>query len=163
MTGDNQTLFRERQQRYVTALYNEKPDRVPIRVLAEEFAGYSNFDTAIDHQLQFDVNRQFAVDMGVDAIQTNSIVNWMGMMKAIGWKGIVFPGIGLPVTSCTQWTEPSTEEQAFLKAREYNEFCEDPTAFIFNKWLPRFTDHINQAGAPVTYEHNMSLINGISV
>ena len=37
---------------------------------------------------------------------------------------------------------PVTDEQAFLRAAEYDEFTEDPTAFMINKWLPRFTKHI---------------------
>lgn len=163
--GNKKNLYQERLSRYVTALYNGKPDRIPIRVLAQELAakhaGYSNFEVAMDHELQFEVNRRFAVDLGVDAIQTNSIVNWMGMQKAIGWKGIMFPGIGVPEDGCTQWTEPSTEDEAFLKEDEYAEFTEDPTAFLLNKWLPRFTDHLQPHGQPVTLAHNMSLINGV--
>ena len=165
MMDNKKNQYQARLNRYVTALYNGKPDCVPIRILAEELAakhaGFTNFDVAIDHKLQFEVNRKFAIDMGVDAIQTNSIVNWMGMQKAIGWKGIRYPGIGLPETSCTQWTEPATEDEAFLKAHEYDEFTEDPTAFLLNKWLPRFTDHLQPQGQPVTFAHNMSLINGV--
>ncbi len=124
-------------------------DRTIRAVIAAKHAGYSNFEVAMDHELQFEVNRRFAVDLGVDAIQTNSIVNWMGMQKAIGWKGIMFPGIGLPEDGCTQWTEPSTEDEAFLKEDEYDEFTEDPTAFLLNKWLPRFTDHLQPHGQTV--------------
>ena len=75
-------------------------DRTIRAVIAAKHAGYSNFEVAMDHELQFEVNRRFAVDLGVDAIQTNSIVNWTGMQKAIGWKGIMFPGIGLPEDGC---------------------------------------------------------------
>ena len=92
MSVEQEKLYTERLHRYVTACYNKKPDRIPIRLFAEElaakYAGYNNFEAAVDHELQFDVNRKFAVDMKCDAIQTNSIVNWMGMMKALGWKGI---------------------------------------------------------------------------
>jgi hypothetical protein len=59
------------------------------------------------------------------AIQTNSVVNWFGMQKAIGWDGITFPGIGLSVDDVNQWSEPTTEEEAFLKATEYDEFIDD--------------------------------------
>jgi len=165
MSEDARELYQQRLHRYVTACYNGMPDRIPIRVFAEElaakYAGYSNFDAAVDHELQFDVNRKFATELGCDAVQTNSIVNWMGMMKAIGWKGIYFPGIGLPVESCTQWTEPSNEENAFMKADEYDRFIDDPTAFLLEAWLPRFTEHIRAVGDPVTFEHSMSLINGV--
>ena len=83
------------------------------------------------------------------------------MQKAIGWEGITFPGIGLPVDSANQWDEPTTEETAFLKASEYDEIIDDPTAFLVNKWLPRFTRHIVPLGSPVTFEHNLSLITGV--
>jgi hypothetical protein len=165
MEFDNQLQYQERLTRYVTALYNEKPDRVPLRIFSEEFSakycGYNNYEVAVDHELQFDINRRFAVETGIDAIQTNSVVNWFGMQKAIGWEGITFPGIGIPVDSVNQWSEPTTEEEAFLKAIEYEEFIDDPTAFLVNHWLPRFTRHIRQPGDPVTFEHNLSLINGV--
>jgi hypothetical protein len=157
--------YQEKLTRYVTANYNGKPDRIPLRIFAEEFAakycGYSNYEVAIDHELQFDVNRKFAVETGIDAIQTNSIVNWFGMQKAIGWEAIQYPGIGRSVDTINQWIEPTTEGEAFLKASEYDQFIDDPTAFLVNYWLPRFTRHINQKGDPVTFEHNMSLINGV--
>jgi Uroporphyrinogen decarboxylase (URO-D) len=165
MESDPQIAYQNRLKRYVTAMYNEIPDRIPLRIFAEEFAakycGYTNYEVAVRHELQFDVNRIFAVETGIDAIQTNSIVNWFGMQKAIGWEGINYPGIGLPVDTVNQWTEPTTDEDAFLKAAEYDQFIEDPTAFLVNYWLPRFTRHINSPGNPVTYEHNLSLINGV--
>lgn len=157
--------YQQKLIRYVTANYNRKADRVPLRIFSEEFSskycGYSNYEVACNHELQFDVNRRFAVETGIDAIQTNSVVNWFGMQKALGWEDIHFPGIGLPVTATNQWSEPTTEESAFLKADEYDEFIEDPTPFLVNKWLPRFTRHLKSPGEPVTFEHNMSLINGI--
>ena len=129
MAAIAEQLYRQRLQRYVTAMSNEKADRVPIRVFSEEFSakycGYDNYAPAVDLDLQFDVNRRFAVETGIDAVPVNSIVNWFGMQKALGWKGITFPGIGLPVDSINQWTEPGTEEEAFLRADEYDEFCRE--------------------------------------
>ncbi len=165
MSKPNTELYNERLARYVTANHNGKPDRIPIRIFAEElaakYAGYTNYETAVNHELQFDVNRKFAEELGCDAIQTNSIVNWMVMIKALGWEGITFPGIGLPVDVCNQWTEPKCEEEAFLKADEYDRFSDDPTAFILNTWLPRFTRHINPPGCAVTFEHNTALLGGL--
>ena len=164
MASDATVRYQEGLSRYVAANYNHKPDRVPLRIFAEEFAakycGYTNYEVACDLDLQFDVNRRFAVETGIDAIQTNSIVNWFGMQKALGW-GITFPGIGLPVDGSNQWTEPATEEEAYLKADEYDEFIDDPTAFLANVWLPRFMRNLNPPGEPVTFAHNMSLINGM--
>ena len=165
MTADFQAIYNQRLQRYLIAMSNRKADRVPLRIMSEEFSakycGYDNYAPAVDLDLQFDVNRKFAVDTGIDAVPVNSIVNWFGMQKALGWNGITFPGIGLPADSINQWSEPVTEEEAFLKADEYEAFSDDPTAFLLNTWLPRFTRHIRPLGAPVSFEHNMSLINGI--
>jgi len=165
MLSNAESKYKQRLNRYVTAMFNEKPDRIPIRVFSEEFSakycGYNNYDVAVDLDLQFDVNRKFAVETGIDAVPTNSIVNWFGMQKALDWNGITFPGIGIPPDAVNQWSEPNTEEGAFLKANEYDEFIEDPTAFLVNFWLPRFTRHIKLLGDPVTFKHNMSLINGI--
>ncbi|OGO10930.1 MAG: hypothetical protein A2Z45_09405 [Chloroflexi bacterium RBG_19FT_COMBO_55_16] len=165
MESETQNLYQQRLNRYVTAMYNEKPDRIPLRIFAEEFAakycGYTNYEVAVDHELQFDINRRFAVETGIDAIQTNSVVNWFGMQKAIGWDGITFPGIGLSVNDINQWSEPTTDEEAFLKASEYDEFIEDPTRFLVTHWFSRFTRHINPPGGPVTFEHNLSFINGL--
>jgi len=165
MNLSNEDLYKQRFTRYMAALNNQKPDRVPLRIFAEEFAakfcGYSNYEVACNHELQFDVNRKFAVETGTDAIQTNSIVNWFGMQKALGWNGITFPGIGIPVDEINQWNEPATEEEAFLKLDEYDRLIDDPTEFLLNAWLPRFTRNINSPGQPVTFNHNMALINGI--
>ena len=143
---------------------NEQPDRVPIRLFVEEFAakyaGRTNYEAACDYRVAFDATRKCVSELGCDAAMSNAIVNWMGMTKAIGWKAVTFPGLGLPLRSVTQWTEPVDEDGAFLKAGEYDEFSDDPTAFLMNAWLPRFTEHIHAPGEPVTFDHNMALING---
>ncbi|HET6487301.1 MAG TPA: hypothetical protein VFH83_12815, partial [Spirochaetia bacterium] len=159
-----EALYRDRLARYLAAMRGGQPDRVPIRLFVEEFAaryaGYSNYQTACDYTLAFEATRRCVSELGCDAAMSNGIVNWMGMSKAIGWKPIRFPGLGLPVQSATQWTEPSDEAGAFLKLDEYDELADDPTGFLVNRWLPRFTDHLRAPGEPVTYNHTMALING---
>ena len=60
----------------------------------------------------------------------------------------------------TQITEPEKEEDTYLRSGEFEEFADDPTRFLAEKWLPRFTSHIRCAGQPVTFRHDMSLISG---
>jgi hypothetical protein len=157
-------IYQERLTRYLTAMRGGRPDRVPLRLFVEEFAaryaGYSNYETACDYRLAFEATRRCVAWLGCDAAMSNAIVNWMGLARAIGWKALRFPGLGLPMESAAQWTEPVDEEGAFLKADEYDELADDPTAFLVNRWLPRFTDHIGEPGRPVTLEHDMALING---
>ena len=156
-------LYAERLKRYVTAMRNEKPDRVPIRPFVAEFvadyAGYNHQEVTHDYELIFKATRKCAADFDWDATVGNMIWNWVGVIKTIGWKSFAFPGIELPVDGTAQYLEPP-EQEAFMKADEYDELIDDPTAFLFNVWLPRFTEHIKAPGEPVSFEHNMALLNG---
>jgi hypothetical protein len=60
----------------------------------------------------------------------------------------------------TQFGEPATEDALFLQASEYDEFSDDPTAFLFNKWFSRATTRLQKLGEPVTFDHNVALISG---
>ena len=118
--SDLEQVYQERMRRYVTAMRNEQPDRVPVRLFAEEFAskyaGVSNQDAASDYNIAFDVTRKCAKELGVDAAMSNGIVNWMGMSKMIGWKAATFPGLGIPPYYVTQLTEPVARKMRSSKA-----------------------------------------------
>lgn len=161
---DKKQLHQQRLDRYVTAMRCGQPDRVPVRLFAQEFAakycGVSNHAVAINKEIAFQVTRKCAEELGVDAAMPNAIVNWYGMSEAIGWNGIVFPGVGWDVNSVTQWSEPHDEETALLKVDEYDAFTEDPTAWLMNTWFGRMSKHIEPLGSPVTYNHNIALISG---
>ena len=44
MSEEMEKLYEEKLERYVTAMQNKKPDRIPIRPFAAEFAGkYAGF------------------------------------------------------------------------------------------------------------------------
>ena len=163
MNGNTERLYGERLARYVAAMRNEKPDKVPIRPFVAEFvaqyAGYNNQEVTFDYELIFKATRKCAADFDWDATIGNLVYNWAGVIKTIGWNCFAFPGLELPVDSVAQYIEPA-EEKAFMRADEYDQLIDDPTAFLFNVWLPRFTDHINPPGERVTFEHNMALLNG---
>ena len=76
MPKPTEELFLERRNRYLKAMNNEVPDRVPIRPLVQEFAakycGKSNQEVACDYQLAFDVTFQCARDFGWDATMPNA-------------------------------------------------------------------------------------------
>jgi uroporphyrinogen-III decarboxylase len=112
-----------------------------------------------DYELIFKAARKCMADFDWDATIGNLIYNYAGVIKAMGWNSFAFPGIELPVEATAQYLEPP-EEKAYMKSDEYDELMADPTAFLFNKWFPRYTDHVGMPGEKVTFEHNMSLLNG---
>jgi hypothetical protein len=55
------------------------------------------------------------------------------------------PGIDLSPNTCFNYLEPA-EEKAFMQADEYDALIADPTAFLYEKWLPRISTEVEAGG-----------------
>ena len=156
-------LYDERLSRYLTAMRNEKPDKIPIRPFVAEFtskyAGFTCQDVAHDFDKAFVAARKCAAEFDWDAVVANMVYVWTGLTQAIGLKYYGIPGIDVPPDTGFQFREPS-EENAFMKADEYDELIDDPTAFLYTKWLPRVSSDICAMGEPATYRNNLALVKG---
>jgi uroporphyrinogen-III decarboxylase len=156
-------LYNSRLQRYLTALRNEKPDRVPIRPLVAEFvanaAGFTCQDITHDFNKAFEAVVRTGKTFDWDAMVVNMVWVWTGLTQAIGLKYYGIPGIGLPHDVGFNYIEPS-EENAFMRADEYDALIDDPTAFLYNVWLPRVSTEVAAIGKPSTYRNNLALVKG---
>jgi len=163
MSSDMEVLYQERLHRYVTAMRNEKPDRIPIRPFVAEFtakyAGFTAQEVTQDYNKAFIAARKCAADFDWDAVVPNMVWVWTGLTQALGFKYYSVPGVDLPVNTGFQYREPA-EEDAFMKADEYDLLIEDPTAFLYNVWLPRVSADIRTAGKPTSYRNNLALVKG---
>lgn len=161
---ETESLYNQRAARYLNAMNNGTPDRIPIRFLMQEVAakymGYTNQQVACDYNLAFEVTRKTGERLGVDSVMLNAIWSNYGLAKSAAWKYLYVPGVDVNTNSINQFGEPATEEALFLKASEYEEFSEDPTAFLFNKWFARATTRLVNIGEPVTFDHNVALVSG---
>ena len=155
--------YNERLNRYVTAMRRGTPDRVPVRFLYQEAAArdcaISNQRVACDYDAAFTATRTMAEDMGNDAVMLNAIWSNFCVAKAASWRYLAVPGVDIGVDSVNQYSEPD-ENGAFLRFDEYDEFTEDPTAFLINKWLARACTRVGEAGQNINFDHNLSLISG---
>lgn len=133
-------LYNRRLARYTTAMRGGMPDRVPIRPFVAEFcaryAGLTCQDVAHDYQQAFDAVLRTAKDFEWDAMVPNMVWVWTGLTQALGLKYYAIPGLHIPADTGFQYHEPP-EEQAFMHPDEYDALIDDPTAFLFNTWLPR--------------------------
>jgi len=161
MAKDMEQLYQERLQRYVTALRNEKPDMIPLRPFVAEFvakyAGYTCQDVAHDYTRAFEAAVKTAKDFQWDAVVANMVYVWTGLAQAAGLRYYGIPGIGIPHTVGFNYIEPS-EEQAFMKADEYDALIDDPTGFLYQTWLPRVSTEISRMGEGSTYRNNLALV-----
>jgi uroporphyrinogen-III decarboxylase len=156
-------LYQERLNRYVTALRNERPDQVPVRPFVAEFtakyAGFTCQEVAHDYNKAFEAAILTAKDFDWDAVVPNMVYVWTGLAQAVGLRYYGIPGIGIPHTTGFNYIEPA-EDQAFMRADEYDALIDDPTAFLYNVWLPRVSTEVSRIGEPSTYRNNLSFVKG---
>lgn len=154
-------LYQQRLARYVTALRNEKPDCIPIRPFVAEFtakyAGMTCQDVAHDYNKAFEAAIKCARDFDWDAVVPNMVYVWTGLAQSLGLRYYGIPGIGIPHETGFNYIEPS-EDQAFMRADEYDALIEDPTRFLYEVWLPRVSPEIAAIGQPATYRNNIALV-----
>lgn len=163
MNSSMEKLYEQRLNRYITALRNGKPDRVPIRPFVAEFVGRYNGNTcqelSHDYTKAFEATRKCAADFDWDAVVPNMVYVWTGLSQALGLKYYGVPGIDVPVNTGFQYIEPP-EGEAWMQADEYDALIADPTSFLFNTWLPRVSGEICAPGEPSTYGGNLALVKG---
>jgi methoxylated aromatic compound---corrinoid protein Co-methyltransferase len=163
MPQDMEQLYQERLKRYVTAMRNGKPDKVPIRPFVAEFcakyAGYTCQEVSHDYQKAFDAACKTAADFDWDAVVGNMVYVWTGLTTAIGMRYYAVPGIDLDENTGFQYREPP-EEEAFMKPDEYDALSEDPTGFLYNVWLPRVSADVVPIGKRSTFRSNLSFVKG---
>jgi hypothetical protein len=160
---DTEQLYQQRLKRYVTAMRNEKPDVVPIRPFVAELtakcAGYTCQEVAHDYHTAFEAAIRTARTFDWDAVVPNMVYVWTGLTQAIGLRYYGIPGVGIPHTNGFNYVEPD-EEEAFMREDEYDELIADPTAFLYNTWLPRVSTEVAKIGTPSTYRNNLSFVKG---
>lgn len=156
-------LYAERLKRYTTALRNGKPDRIPIRPFAAEFAakyaGFTAQEVTHDYQIAFEAARRCAADFDWDAAVGNMVYVWTGLTRAIGLNYYAAPGIEIPPDTGFQYIEPR-DDQAHMRADEYDRLIEDPTGFLFNVWLPRVSGEVSAEGEAISLRNNLSFLRG---
>src|SRR5512137_748823 len=160
---DREQLYQQRLARYVTAMRNEKPDRVPIRPFVAEFtakyAGYTVQEVTQDYQNAFAAARKCAAEFDWDAVVGNMVYLWSGLTQAIGLKYYAMPGVELPPGTAFQYVEPP-EDEAWMRPDEYDALIEDPTGYLFNVWLPRASRDVSPMGQPTSFRNNLSFLKG---
>ena len=161
--SDKEKLYQERLTRYVKAMRNEKPDRVPVRPFAAEvtaaYAGFTCQQVVHDYRYAFEATLKCCRDFDWDATMPNMVACWTGMTKTISTTYFAVPGIEIPADTGFQYIEPP-EGEALMREDEYGEFIKEPIDFIANVWFPRITKHVTPPGSPVSFRGNMAMISG---
>jgi len=161
--SDMESLYQQRLGRYVTALRNEKPDKIPIRPFLAEFtanvAGFTCQQVTHDYDMAYEAVIQTAKAYDFDALVVNMVWVWTGLSEAIGLDYYASPGIHIEPDVGFQYREPPVDK-AFMRADEYDALIDDPTGYLLNVWLPRAAAPVCEMGQPVTPANNLSFLRG---
>ena len=159
----SEEVYSERLRRYVTAMRNGTPDRVPIRPFAAEmtarYAGFTCQEVTHDYHKAFEAVIRCCRDFDWDAAVPNMVYVWTGLTQAVGLRYYGVPGIDVDANVGFQYREPA-ERDAFMKREEYDELIADPTRFLYETWLPRVSSEASASGQPVSYRNNLSFVKG---
>ena len=159
--SDVNEKYQKRLRRFVTALNNRKPDMIPIRPFAAEFtgtyAGYNCQQLTQNFPDAFEAMIHCCKDFDWDAVPSNMIYVWPCITDAASIRYYGVPGVAVPPDRGFQYIEPP-EEQSFMRADEYDRLIDDPTAFLYEVWLPRASRRIAGAGAPNTFRSDVALV-----
>ena len=160
--SDVNERFQKRLRRFVTALNNRKPDMIPIRPFAAEFtavhAGYTCQQVTQDYSNGFEAMIQCCKDYDWDAVPANMIYVWPCITDAASVRYYGVPGVDVPPDRGFQYIEPP-EGHSFMRADEYDRLIDDPTAFLYEVWLPRASRRIAGAGSPNTFRSDVALVS----
>jgi uroporphyrinogen-III decarboxylase len=164
MSADLEKLYDERMERYCIAMKNGKPDKVPVRLFAAEiagkFLGYNAQEVTHDVDKGLDAIIEMCKVLNLDATVDNMVFVWTGMTESYGTKYYKVPGIHIDEDDPFQYWEPRTEEEAFMKADEYDRFIEDPNEFVMNVWAPRISKYFVAPGEGNTTKNNLAWLKG---
>ena len=111
MNHATEALYAERLGRYVTAMRNGQPDRVPIRPFAAEisakYAGFTCQDVTYDYRRAFEAVLRCYRDFDWDAAVPNMVYVWTGLTQAAGLRYYGVPGIDVGPDVTFQYREPA--------------------------------------------------------
>ena len=139
MAKTGEELYNERKKRVQDAIALKVPDRVPIwfqdaSFFPAKYTGMTFRDAMYDSDKIFAAYKKTFLDFEPDfyfnpghALHTPGAA-----LDAVRCKQVILPGQGIPANHSFQFVEAE-----YMKAEEYDEFINDPTAFTITKYLPR--------------------------
>ena len=139
MAKTGEELYIERKKRTQDAITLKVPDRVPIwfqdaSFFPARYAGMTFREAMYDSDKIFAAYKKTFLDFEPDMyFNPGHALHTPGdALDAVRCKQVVLPGQGIPVNHSFQFVEAE-----YMKAEEYDEFIDDPTAFTIRSYLPR--------------------------
>jgi len=133
--ADAKAAYQERVTLMKDAIQLKKPGRVPICPSAGffpmQYAGISMYDAMYDYGALTEAVEKYHLDLELDAYNAPTMVPGKAL-EALEYKLYQWPGHGVAKEREYQFVEDE-----YMKAEEYYDLIDDPTAFFLNRFFPR--------------------------
>ncbi len=163
MKAEREILYRQRLDRYVTAMRNGRPDMIPIRPFVAEFtakvAGMTSQQVTQDYELAFEAARTCAKSFDWDAVVPNMVYVWGVIPQLLGSRYYAIPGVGISPDTGFQYLEPP-EGGEWMPADDYDALIADPTGYLLESWVPRTNRRLVRPGEANTSANNLAWLRG---
>ncbi len=134
---DAETAYQERVRLFKAAIrLEQKPGRIPVCPSAgffpNEYAGISMYDSMYDYEALRKAWEMYHRDFGPDAYTSPTNIVPGKVLDILDLKLYQWPGHGVAKDREYQYVEDE-----YMKAGEYQDLIDDPTAFFLNVYFPR--------------------------
>ena len=139
-SADAQKIYAEREKRLADAIALAEPDRVPISYSSQfwhaRYAGISNRTAMYDYEALAAATRRVVLELQPDTVNSPFGSTALGpTLEILNYSSYQWPGHGLPDDRPYQYIDAE-----HMRPEEYDDFIEDPSWFLFTRYLPRVTE-----------------------
>ena len=139
-SAEAQKIYAEREKRIADAIALKEPDRVPISYSSQfwhaRYAGISNRTAMYDYEALAAATRRVVLELQPDTVNSPFGSTALGpTLEILNYSSYQWPGHGLPDDRPYQYIDAE-----HMRPEEYDDFIEDPSWFLFTRYLPRVTE-----------------------
>jgi len=129
--------YAERERRIADATALKVPDRVPVSYHSQfwhaRYAGISNRTAMYDYEALAAATRRVVLELQPDSVTSPYAATALGpTLEMLDYRSMQWPGHGLPDNRPYQYLDGE-----HMLSEEYDDFIEDPSWFLFTRYLPR--------------------------
>jgi hypothetical protein len=137
---EGKRLYAERSRRLDDVIALRVPDRVPTAYSTSfwqaTYSGISYREAMYDYRASAQAIKKAVTALQPDIVSASlNAIAFGPLAEMIGYRALQWPGHGLPDNRPFQYLD-----REYLRADEYDDFIEDPSWFLFTRYLPRVAE-----------------------
>lgn len=137
---EGKRLYAERSKRIEDVVALQVPDQVPTAYSTSfwqaTYSGISYREAMYDYEASARAIKKAVTALQPDIVSAGlSAIAFGPLLEMIGYRAVQWPGHGLPDNRPFQYLD-----REYMSPAEYDDFIEDPSWFIFTRYLPRIAE-----------------------